>query len=374
MNRQEQQVTCQSQRLQATFVMEQHLGHGAFYQNLRHCLPTTAPVDTAWVEITYANTGAWWERLPRLPTHVRGMLSGRYQVLSGLRRQQNDIVFFNTQAPAALAGNAGRVQPYLLCTDITPIQYDAMGEHYGHRPDRHGLLKQYKHAVNRRLFQGAARLVPWSTWVRSSLIADYAVPPERITVVPPGVDLARWQPRSGTDAKQPVQILFVGGDFYRKGGDLLLNAFRALPAGVAELTLVTRAVIAAEAGITVRNDLRPNSPELIALYQASDLFVLPSRAEAFGIAAVEASASGLPVIASDVGGISDIVIHEETGLLMPPGSAETLHSLLRRLIEHPEGRKQLGRQARIHAEANFDAHKNAARILTLIEECSRVTR
>lgn len=363
-----------NRRLQATFVMEQHLGHGAFYQNLRRCLPATAQVDTAWVEITYGNTGAWWERLPRLPAPVRGMLAGRHQMLTGLRRQQNDIVFFNTQAPAALVGKMGWAHPYLLCTDITPLQYDAMGEQYGHRPDRPGLLKQYKHAVNRKLFQGAAWLVPWSTWVRDSLITDYGAPPERITVVPPGVDLARWRPGPRMDAKQPVQILFVGGDFYRKGGDLLLEAFRALPVGVAELTLVTRALIAPEAGITVRNDLHPNSPELIALYQASDLFVLPSRAEAFGIAAVEASASGLPVIASNIGGVSDIVVHEQTGMLIQPGSVESLHNRLFSLIEQPEWRKQLGGQARNHAEARFDAHKNAARILDLIAECSREAR
>jgi len=363
------QTKSNNKRIQATFVMEQHLGHNAFYQNLRRALPAASPVDAAWVEVTYTNTGAWWEELKLLSAHVRGTLCGRQQVVTGLRRQKNDIVFFNTQAPAALAGNVVRTQPYILCTDITPIQYDGMGAHYNHRPDRHPLLKRFKHRVNCNLFQGAVRLVPWSTWVRDSLIADYGVPPERITVVPPGVDTERWRPQQQKDAQRPVQILFVGGDFERKGGDLLLQAFRALPPGVAELTVVTRTKMSPAVDVRVRNDLHPNSPELIALYQASDLFVLPTKAEAFGIAAVEAGAVGLPVIATDVGGVSDIVVHEETGLLMPPDNAQALYTHLLRLIDEPAWRKRLGNQARARTAEKFDARKNAAQILTMIEEC-----
>lgn len=360
-----------AKKMRATFVMEQHLGHQAFYQNLRRSLAAVAGLEPTWVEITYTNTGGWWEGLPLLPRQLRGILSGRQQAIAGLRGQPNDLVFFNTQAPAALIGRALKAQPYILCTDITPLQYDAMSEHYAHRPDRNPLLKWYKHAVNCRRLQGAAHLVPWSHWVAHSLRSDYGVPPERITVVPPGVDLKRWQPGLPTERKRPIQILFVGGDFYRKGGDLLLQAFRALPPGVAELRLVTRTQLPAEAGVSVRNDLQPNAPALLTLYQTSDLFVLPTRAEAFGIAAVEAGAAGLPVIASNVGGVSDIVVHEETGLLMPPDDAPALQAALAQLIEQPTWRQHLGHQARARVEQEFDAHKNALRIHALMEECLR---
>jgi len=356
----------QNTPIRATFVMEQHLGHSTFYQNLRYSLQATSELEANWVEITYRGSGAWWEMLKFLPEHVRGSLYGRRQVATGLRRQSNDIIFFNTQVPAALGKKAIGRQPYILCTDITPRQYDRMAEAYSHHPDRNPLLKRYKHWLNATLFRHAAQILPWSNWVRHSLIQEYGVAPARISVVPPGVDTTRWHPVPRTSRHGPLQILFVGGDFYRKGGEILLQAFRGLPTGTAEVTMVTRSAIQPGAGVTVRNDLRPNSPELIALYQSSDLFVLPTKAEAFGIAAVEASAVGLPVIATNIGGVSDIVIDNLTGLLMPSNNAENLRALLLRLIEAPEQCARLGDAARNHIETHFDARKNAARILEII--------
>ncbi|MBX3013805.1 MAG: glycosyltransferase family 4 protein [Caldilineaceae bacterium] len=352
--------------IHTTFVMEQHLGHATFYQNLRRCLQNEAALHARWVEVTYQDHSLWSKATAFLSNHHQGILAGQRQVLAGLYQQPDDVVFFNTQVPAALVSHALRRRPYVLCTDITPIQYDRMAAAYHHQPDRNPLMKTIKHQLNRQLFRRATHWVPWSQWVRKSLIEDYDVAPERITVVPPGVDIVQWQPQQHTQSGGPTQILFVGGDFYRKGGELLLEAFRALPAGSAELVLVTRSPIQGGEGVTVRQDLQPNSPELIALYQRSDLFVLPTKAEAFGIAAAEAAAVGLPVIATNIGGVSDIVRHQQTGLLMQSYTVEHLRSLLERLIENSEQRLAMGRAARQHVETHFDAQKNARRILDLL--------
>lgn len=355
--------------INATFVMEQHIGHGTFYKNLRHSLDGTPKVDLQWVEVTYSASGGFWERWSAIPSHIRGTLSGRRQVHSGLRQRNSDVVFFNTQVPAALGGGLVRKQPYILCTDITPIQYDQMSEQYGHQPDRNPILRYYKHRVNTRLLQRAERVVPWSTWTRTSLIEDYGVDPGRIHVIAPGVDTALWHPISReSDEQRPVRILFIGGDFHRKGGDGLVRAFRSLPSGSAELVLVTRTDVAEESDITVRNDLQANSPELIALVQSSDIFALPTKGEAFGIAATEASAAGLPVVATAVGGLTDIVQDEQTGFLVPPGDEDALATRLAQLVNHAGLRQQMGRAARHHVETHFDARKNAARILQLIQE------
>jgi glycosyltransferase involved in cell wall biosynthesis len=181
------------------------------------------------------------------------------------------------------------------------------------------------------------------------------------------VDLRHWQPGPAS-VSGPVRILFVGGDLYRKGGELLLEAFRRLPPGSAELALVTRTPLAPAEGLRIYHDLQPNSAELIALYQSSQVFVLPTYAEAFGIAAVEASAAGLAVIASRVGGLTDIVQDGETGFLIPPGDGDSLAERLARLVKDPSLRQRFGRAARARAEARFDARKNAARLANILQE------
>jgi glycosyltransferase involved in cell wall biosynthesis len=281
-------------------------------------------------------------------------------------RQPHQVLFFNTQVPAALIGRSALHRPYVLCTDITPVQYDQMGDHYGHQPDRSGWLSRYKHQTNVKIFHGATRILPWSGWVQASLVYDYGVPRNRIEVIPPGVDVDFWQPGTKEQGDK-VRVLFVGGDFYRKGGEDLLAAFRPL-ADKVELILVTRSSVPTQEGVTVYQDMRPNSPELVALCQSCDLFVLPTRAEAFGIAAVEASAVGLPVIGTAVGGLGDIVVDGETGFLLPPGDVQTLTQRLQQLVEQKTLRQQMGQAARKRVEQGFDARKNAARIAHILQE------
>ncbi len=357
--------------LRATFVTEQHLGHYTYYQNLRQFIDVDDQIEAAWLPVTYSHPTSIGHRLPLLPAHIRGTLQGRAQIREGLAHRASDVVFYNTQVPAALAGKFRDRHPYVVSTDLTPIQYDQLGHLYGHRPDRGGLLKTYKHYVNKRLFHSAAKLLPWSTWAHDSLISDYDVNPDKIEVVPPGVDLQRWTP-GWRDRAGPLRVLFVGGDFYRKGGRLLLEAFRALPTGAAELILVTRSEVPNDTGITVHRNMQPNSPELIDLFRSCDMFVLPTEAEAFGIAAVEASAAGLPVIATAVGGLRDIVVDGETGFLLQPGNVQGMRECLFLLTQDRSRRVRMSHAARNRAEMYFDARRNAGRIVTILREAANI--
>jgi glycosyltransferase involved in cell wall biosynthesis len=109
--------------------------------------------------------------------------------------------------------------------------------------------------------------------------------------------------------------------------------------------------------------LQPNSPELIALYRASDVFALPTEAEPFGIAAAEACAAGIALITTSVGGLADIVADDENGFIVPPRDPAALRALLLLLAEDPARRVQMGRAARARAERSFDAEANAARVV-----------
>lgn len=346
--------------------MEQHLGLGTYAHNLRTALEPE-DVDDVWVAVEYAPSGRWWERFPL--GGLGAALRGRREVVQGLRTSGADVVVFNTQVPAVLGGMRTRRRPYVVCTDVTPIQYDQMAEGYQHRADRRGPLRAIKRGINRSVFQRAAALAPWSRWVADSLVDDYGVDRARIEVIPPGVDLARWQPGEHVDS-EGLQVLFVGGDFERKGGPLLLDAVATLPHGVVEVHAVTRSSLSRRPGLHVHGGLSANDAGLLELYRTSDVLVLPSRSETFGIVAVEGAAAGLPVIATRIGGLAELVVDGATGMSVPPGDVGAIARALAALAADPELRRRMGAAGRRRAEREFDAAVNARRLLRLAERAA----
>ncbi|MBE2221672.1 MAG: glycosyltransferase family 4 protein [Anaerolineae bacterium] len=359
--------------IRVSFFMEQHVGHRTFYNTLREYIGRDIRIKAKWTEITYTDPQSNWGKIPYLTDNLRGTLIGRQQVRRSLLAHESDIAFFSTQVPAVLSGSVLEYCPYVLCTDITPIQYDTMGNYYNHRPDKNGVIGAYKYRANTKVFNKAAHIVPWSNWTKHSLLNDYGVAPSKITVVPVGVDVELWKPKEVRSDK-PVRFLFVGGDFYRKGGDLLLKAFRQLPAELAELTLVTRENIPEEENIRTYHNLQPNSPELIALFQESDVFVLPSRAEAYGIVTIEAGATGLPIIMTDIGSARELVGENQNGFLIEVGNVQQLYDRMCCMIENPGLRRNMGQNARQRVEQYFNAQKNVAQIADILLEVATKQR
>jgi glycosyltransferase involved in cell wall biosynthesis len=354
--------------LRTGFVMEQVLGHVSHYQTLRSVVEHEPNIEAHWVEVTYAGRGRL-ERLPRVPPAVSGTLRGFLQVREGLRRRPLDALLFHTQKPAVFQWDLLRRTPSVLSLDVTPRQYDELGEFYDHVPDSDGLVARTKHWLNRRTFGLARRIVVWSNWVKDSLVADYGVPAERIQVIPPGVDMNLWRPALQTGQHLP-RVLFVGGDFDRKGGRLLLDWFRQSGRGRCELDLVTRAEIAPEAGVVVHRGIAGNTPEARRLFNAADVFVLPSLGECFGIASVEAMAAGLPVITTSVGGSPDIVVPGETGYLIRPNDPRDLGGALDRLVDDAAERVRMGTHGRARAEQYFDGVANARAVVDCVRQAA----
>lgn len=93
--------------------------------------------------------------------------------------------------------------------------------------------------------------------------------------------------------------------------------------------------------------------DVAGLLPLMEIFVLPSLYEGFGIAILEAMAAGRPVVATAVGGIPEVVVHGETGLLVPPGDPVALADALRELLAHPERARELGARGRARAHGKF---------------------
>lgn len=363
-----------SATLRLGFALEHSLGHTTHAHNLKAAVAADRLVQPYYVELPYHNTPGAWARLPGVRSNwsLRASL-GAYL---GLRRQARslDALLFHTQVTSLLSAGLMRRVPSLISLDATPLQYDALGAHYGHTPSG-GRLEALKAQLNQRAFAAARGLLTWSAWAKASLVTDYGVPEEKITVLPPGVDIAAWdaaraqrRPRSGS---APLNLLFVGGDFQRKGGDTTLAAFASLPSALrqrAHLHLVTQTQgLTVGENVTVHTGVTPNSPTLKALFAEADLFVFPTRADCLPQAVLEAMAAGLPVVTTAVAAIPEAVIEGETGRLVPPGEASALALVLEDLLTNPAERARLGQQAREEARARYDAAVNYPRILSRLK-------
>lgn len=351
------------------FVIEQALGHVTHTQNLQTNVPRDPTIEAQWGLIPWETTGL----AAKIPVYnrnwtVRAGLRARRVVAQMVKRHPPDALFFHTQVPAVLATRWLRRIPSVISLDATPLQYDALGAAYQHAPGP-AWLEHQKWRLHRDCFRAARTIVAWSHWAKHGLVAEYGVPADNVVVIPPGVNPGEWnRPTPRALRKEPVKILFVGGDFRRKGGPLLWEAFRQLPPGQAELHLVTRTALPAEPGVFVYHDLQPNSAALKQLYHDCDIFCLPTNGDCLPMALSEAGAAGLPLISTQMAAIPEIVRDGETGLLVPPGDQAALTIALRRLVEHPDLRLRQGQRAAEMVGHEFDAQQNARRLVNVLKQ------
>lgn len=161
------------------------------------------------------------------------------------------------------------------------------------------------------------------------------------------------------------RLLYLGRLTPEKGVDIALAAFQQLAADDPRLTLQiagegpARAALAAQAteyGLTERVHFLGNQPwdGVNALLNQATLVLMPSRwREPFGLVALEAAQMARPVVASHVGGLSEIIVHEQTGLLVEPENAPALAAGIAALLEQPARLQQMGQAARDHVLTHF---------------------
>jgi glycosyltransferase involved in cell wall biosynthesis len=144
------------------------------------------------------------------------------------------------------------------------------------------------------------------------------------------------------------RFTLVGQGFWRKGGKTLLEAFARLHAlhPEARLTIVSNVPeLEAPPGVELIPSL-PRQEVLSRIYPATDVYVLPTLAEGYGLSVVEAMGQGLPVIATRVGALPELVQDGLTGRLVAPGSVDELFEAMRGLMEDAAGRRAMGKAGR----------------------------
>jgi N-acetyl-alpha-D-glucosaminyl L-malate synthase BshA len=236
-----------------------------------------------------------------------------------------------------------------------------------------GVDPAWREVVRHTAFESDALTVP-SRWLRDQVVQHLGVDPARVAVIPNFVDTEAYLPRPGdlrhlfpdlpgwgATTSRP-RILFHGSNFraLKRVGDIV----RALSLVVREhnvgLVLVgdgpERPAVQAlidELGLAPRVRLLGPLLHFEDLLARADLFLLPSETESFGLAALEALASGVPVVASAVGGVGEVVDHGETGLLVPPGEPGALATAVESLLGDEPRRLTMCLAARKAALSRF---------------------
>jgi glycosyltransferase involved in cell wall biosynthesis len=198
-----------------------------------------------------------------------------------------------------------------------------------------------------RIYAAARACASASSWTADSLLDDYGIEERRVAVVGFG---ANHRPSAAAREWRSPRFLFVGIDWERKGGPLLLRAFARVRETVpaARLDVVGGHPPLRQEGVSFHGVLsqeRERDREmLLELFARATCFVMPSLVEPFGIAYVEAASSGLPSIGSSVGGPAD-VIGGDGGAVVEPGDEEALVSAMLGLCD-PESARRMGEAAR----------------------------
>ena len=220
-------------------------------------------------------------------------------------------------------------------------------------------------------YRRAVHIFTRTEFVRQNIIQNYGIPAEHVSAVGGGVNFDPFPALPNRDPGKPPVLLFIGSEFTRKGGDLLLRAFEIARRRVpdARLRLLTRDPI--PAGFSLENvEILPfiwDRARICQLYAEADIFVLPSRQETWGDVILEAAAYALPSIGVAREGMGEVIRDGETGLLAPPENIDAMAATIVSLLENVDLRLRLGRAARIYAQSNFTWGKVVERMKPVIE-------
>ena len=307
--------------------------------------------------------------LARLRGEIHAGLLARRR-MAALDPGRFDVIHFHRQATAYGSLDLMREIPCVVSIDCTQ---ECMTDAAASRLERRTYAPNAR--IDGAVFSRAAQIIAASRWAAASLRRMYPACETPVHVLPNPVLLewfdAGWPDRRRARGGARPRVLFMGGDFPRKGGYDLLAAWRA--GGFherAELDLVTSWPIETPLppGVRQVRTIVPHSREWAEQWEMADVFVLPTRNEAFGLVFQEAAAAGLPAIGPRLNAVPEIVLDGETGVLVPPGDDAALARALDLLIGSAELRDKLGRRARHVIERVAAPDTYLARLTAIIEQ------
>lgn len=380
----------------ALFINSGILGHRSVLKLLRDCVQSDREIDSCHIDLSEGLTinDRALRRLICFQALGATRFSGtnidlarwRHELHCGLlaarriraceqRLGRFDVLHFHTQAAAYMSLGRMKRVPSIVSIDCTQR---LASQEAGSRVERATYWPNIIH--DRAVFRAAAAIIATSRWAADDLAREHPDCAQKLHVMPYPVRLESFQKRwieqrharFEADEDARASILFIGGDFNRKGGPELLAAWKAGDfAARAELKLVTDWPIN-EAdlprGASVIRQVAPFTDKWADLWQEADMFVMPTRGEAFGMVYQEAAAAGLPAIGTRINAVPEIIADGVTGLLVEPGDERGLVRAIETLIDSAHFRYRLGSAARKRAENDWHPDIYAEKLTALIKQ------
>lgn len=361
------------ERLRVLFVNENIGGNATMHAHLRRALADRQDVTAEFLDVAARGAlrrlaGAAVPGLGRLdldfaPLRSQLALSAHVRRRLGRWGSPYDVMHVYTHNAALLSIETLRRTPTVVGLDATSRQSLRLLPYRA--PTRFSSVSQRPNlALERRVYSAADAIVAKSQWARQSLLDDYDIDPARIHLIPYGIEVAPLPDVPRADDL----IVFVGRSMQRKGGWLLLDAWRRWLRPHARLMLITPEPVPAEPGLTVVADVRPGDGRLNSLLAGATVLAFPSTGDTFGYAALEAMAMETPVVAARSAAIPELVTDGLTGVVVEPDDTAALAAGLERVLGERNRARALGRAARLSVLDSFDARATTAQLVTLLRD------
>jgi glycosyltransferase involved in cell wall biosynthesis len=303
--------------------------------------------------LTFPQQRRWYHKVPKLR-----MLLDYFPFHSLIRQLNPQLIHFHFVSEGGRAFYWNNINiPMVASTWGQDVIFDN-GPHRGAEKSLRQIL-------------GKCRLITATTHQLAAATAKYTDKP--IHIIPFGVDLSRFQLRDDEppDPNRPITLGFVKWLLPKYGPDIAIEAFAQIhrQRPNTRLILAGRGSMQAQLEARVKQLNLTDSVQILGrvdhekvpdLIRSFDIMLMPSiyESETFGVAAIEASACAVPVIASRVGGVPEAVLHNQTGLLVPPRDIAALATACITLIDDPTRRRQLGLAGRRFVEHYYQWQDN----------------